>query len=204
MHLQEHCCQLMSAVAVAADTLSLNQYANYVVQRVVEYGSADLLEQVSAAFTKQGSIGVFSQNRMASNVVEKLFNHGSPDVQNALSESVLAQDGQIVEMACNQFGSFVVQRMLEVLRDTPWEALCNQQLRCGRQRLSSSKHWQHWQKYLDAVDKDKADGISGTGSSSGPGGAQRSEFPVPKARARHMYPASVKQWPQQKHLGARG
>jgi len=102
--------------------LAEDQYGNYVIQHILERGSDADKAQVWSKM--QRHILEMSLHKFASNVVEKVLQHGTAQQRDMLYEEILktpekSQDGEesqevpIVKMMKDQFGNYVVQKMLE-------------------------------------------------------------------------------------------
>jgi hypothetical protein len=138
--------------AQAIVQLAQDQYGNYVIQHILESGRPHERDAVIAALAPH--IVTLSQNKFASNVVEKCLLHGKPGQREALVEAILAQgggagggDGGVVDsplhqMMRDQFGNYVVQKLLEVCNEDQRERLL-EQLRVQLpylKRLTYGKH----------------------------------------------------------------
>lgn len=122
--------------------LAQDQYGNYVIQHILEFGRPGERDRVIDALAPH--IVTLSQNKFASNVVEKCLLHGKPGQREALVEAILAQpqglgsgegglgagvcDSPLHQMMRDQFGNYVVQKLLEVRRALVLWATCWGQL----------------------------------------------------------------------------
>lgn len=107
--------EIMSCIA----DLIKDQYGNYVIQHVVEHGT---LEERSIIMNLvRGEVCQLSQHKFASNVVERCLQHGSLDERQVLIEILIVGEGApnsspLNHLVRDQFGNYVVQRVLDVAR----------------------------------------------------------------------------------------
>ncbi|KAI8467655.1 MAG: armadillo-type protein [Monoraphidium minutum] len=145
---------VMGEVQTAIVQLAQDQYGNYVIQHILEFGRPHERDRVINALAPH--IVTLSRNKFASNVVEKCLLHGKPEQREALVEAILAQpaggggegggggvvDSPLHQMMRDQFGNYVVQKLLEVCNEDQRERLL-EQLRVQLpylKRLTYGKH----------------------------------------------------------------
>eukprot|EP00186_Timspurckia_oligopyrenoides_P004568 CAMPEP_0182447200 /NCGR_PEP_ID=MMETSP1172-20130603/12704_1 /TAXON_ID=708627 /ORGANISM="Timspurckia oligopyrenoides, Strain CCMP3278" /LENGTH=785 /DNA_ID=CAMNT_0024643551 /DNA_START=118 /DNA_END=2475 /DNA_ORIENTATION=- len=99
--------------------LILDQYGNYVIQHVVEHGSDKERSRVVDALLNQ--VPRLSQHKYASNVIERCLQFGDKFQRRALIEELLSAGTPGSSSRCalpdlvrDQFGNYVVQRVLDV------------------------------------------------------------------------------------------
>lgn len=107
---------LVQEVLAAAVILATNQYGNYVVQSILRSGRPRDVSELIRVFT--GHFYDFSMHKYASNVIEKCIRGATPAQREPIFDEVIGSgangDGsRIVKMATNQFGNYVVQRIIE-------------------------------------------------------------------------------------------
>lgn len=107
--------EIMSSIA----GLIKDQYGNYVIQHVVEHGTVD--ERATIMDLVQAEVVQLSQHKFASNVVERCLQHGSLKEREVLIEILIVGEGSPNSSPLNylvrdQFGNYVVQRVLDVAR----------------------------------------------------------------------------------------
>jgi hypothetical protein len=107
---------LVTEVLKAAAELATNQYGNYVVQTILEARRPDHLSALVAAF--RGHFSEFSVHKFASNVIEKCIRGASRAEQVVIFAEIIGEEGayeedRIAAMVGDQFGNYVVQRIIE-------------------------------------------------------------------------------------------
>jgi pumilio RNA-binding family len=135
---------VMGEVMTAIVQLAQDQYGNYVIQHILEFGRPHERDRVIDSLAPH--IVTLSQNKFASNVVEKCLLHGKAAQREALVEAILAQpppsaaaggrggdadgagvcDSPLHQMMRDQFGNYVVQKLLEVCNEDQRERLLDQ------------------------------------------------------------------------------
>lgn len=101
--------------------LALNQYGNYVIQNILEKGPEEDVNLLIHAF--YGHFYEFSIHKFASNVMEKCIRRvcnrkDSPEQRNEIFEEIIGKpnnhnEERISYMIKDQFGNYVIQRILE-------------------------------------------------------------------------------------------
>lgn len=103
--------------------LAQDQYGNYVIQHVLEHGLP--VERMSVINQLAPQIVTMSLHKFASNVVERCLTHCPPAERDVLIRSMLGshkdmdsltEEGEdpLQQMMKDQFGNYVVQKVLEV------------------------------------------------------------------------------------------
>ncbi|GAB7345173.1 hypothetical protein MBLNU457_3556t2 [Dothideomycetes sp. NU457] len=127
------------------------QYGNYVVQHIVEHGAAEDRELVLN--TVRRNLRAFSCNRYASNVVEKCVMFSNDHWRRRILESLILEprrEGKslIFTLVCDQFGNYVIQKLLDHLNEPDYGLLLEHlqpELRgarntnCGKQVMAIEK-----------------------------------------------------------------
>jgi hypothetical protein len=96
--------------------LATNQFGNYVVQNILEAGPDDDITRLIIAF--KGCFSRFSVHKFASNVIEKCIRRASAAQRDSIFREIIGSDGnwentRILEMIGDQFGNYVIQRIIE-------------------------------------------------------------------------------------------
>lgn len=125
--LLEHCndpqrASILAELMSSIDELCRNSYGNYVIQHVLIHGSQSHRSAIVKAI--RGKLLLLSKHKFASNVVEKAFAHASKADRDALVDEVLGREGGsgegsssavLIAMVKDQFGNYVIQRLIDVL-----------------------------------------------------------------------------------------
>ena len=109
----------------AAD-LATNQYGNYVVQNILEAGKPEHIAALINAF--KGHFYQFSNHKFASNVIEKCIRGATKEQRDIIFAEILGTKGnyqnyRISKMAGDQFGNYVMQRIIECATDEQQNAI---------------------------------------------------------------------------------
>uniref|UniRef100_A0A0D9V7Q4 PUM-HD domain-containing protein n=1 Tax=Leersia perrieri TaxID=77586 RepID=A0A0D9V7Q4_9ORYZ len=126
----EHCTDtktqeiVMDEILQSVCMLAQDQYGNYVVQHVLEHGKPHersiIIEKLA------GQIIQMSQQKFASNVVEKCLTFGGPAEREVLINEMLGttdENEPLQAMMKDQFGNYVVQKVLETCDDQQRELI---------------------------------------------------------------------------------
>jgi hypothetical protein len=117
---------LVDQVMRCAGDLAANQYGNYVVQNILEAGPDDDITRLIAAFT--GRFYQLSMHKFASNVIEKCIRRASAAQRQGIFGEIIGAQGRwetarILRMAGDQFGNYVIQRIIEFGSDLQQTAI---------------------------------------------------------------------------------
>lgn len=126
----EHCADpntqqiVMDEILQSVCMLAQDQYGNYVVQHVLEHGKPH--ERTIIIEKLAGQIIQMSQQKFASNVVEKCLTFGGPKEREFLINEMLGttdENEPLQAMMKDQFGNYVVQKVLETCDDQQRELI---------------------------------------------------------------------------------
>ncbi|AQK55419.1 hypothetical protein Zm00014a_028795 [Zea mays] len=109
---------MMEEIMQSVVTLTEDQYGNYVIQHVLQYGKPEERSTIIAQLA--GQIVKMSQQKFASNVVEKCLTFGSPEQRQILINEMLGttdENEPLQAMMKDQFANYVVQKVLETCDD---------------------------------------------------------------------------------------
>eukprot|EP00448_Togula_jolla_P028608 CAMPEP_0170621366 /NCGR_PEP_ID=MMETSP0224-20130122/28562_1 /TAXON_ID=285029 /ORGANISM="Togula jolla, Strain CCCM 725" /LENGTH=516 /DNA_ID=CAMNT_0010947619 /DNA_START=69 /DNA_END=1619 /DNA_ORIENTATION=- len=155
--LLEHCppemlADILTKILSNVTKFAQDQYGNYVVQHVLDYG---LLEHKRHIIREvQKNILVLAKHKSSSNVVEKCFEvlttrHTAYEMEQertALFETVLGQYGDpsapIFEMMPDQYGNYIVQKMMQ-WSSGPERELLKEQITSAESTLRNSPIGKH-------------------------------------------------------------
>lgn len=126
----EHCTDpktqqiVMDEILQSVCMLAQDQYGNYVVQHVMQHGKPDersfIIEKLA------GQIIQMSQQKFASNVIEKCLTFGGPSEREVIINEMLGttdENEPLQAMMKDQFGNYVVQKVLETCDDQQRELI---------------------------------------------------------------------------------
>ena len=127
-----HRLNILAEVMRGVDELCKNSYGNYVVQHVLIHGQAE--HRAAIVRSVRGRLLQLSKHKFASNVVEKCFGHASAVDRDALIDEVLGgradggaavveSNSVLLSMVKDQFGNYVIQRLIDVLDDEQMQSL---------------------------------------------------------------------------------
>lgn len=128
----EHCVtsqtnEVLVTISERKAVLLGDQYGNYVIQHVLQYGRVEDREGILNLVLERGN-GVLklSRQKFASNVVEKLLKYGTPDQRRRVLIEMLKEVNEdeaegptaiVLLMVRDPYANYVVQTMLDVAPD---------------------------------------------------------------------------------------
>lgn len=127
----EHCVRpqvnlVLDEISKVKDSLLGDQYGNYVIQHVLQYGRVEDREGILDLVLEPGNgILKLSQEKFASNVVEKLLKYGNAEQRRKILVEMLkeVEDGEegassvVIVMVRDPYANYVVQTSLDVAPD---------------------------------------------------------------------------------------
>jgi len=98
-----------------AEQLAKDQYGNYVLQHVLQHSNPDARDAIVDVVAR--NILAFSKHKFASNVVERCFVATQTKQRDILLSAVVGnqESSPLVSMVRDQYGNYVIQKMLETL-----------------------------------------------------------------------------------------
>jgi len=119
---------LVEKIIPTADQIANDQYGNYVIQNILQNGSTSNVVGLLKSF--KGHFYEFSIHKFASNVIEKCIRRANSSQRNEIFEEIIGKNGhfdekRIFQMVSDQFGNYVIQRILEFGTDEQQEAIFN-------------------------------------------------------------------------------
>jgi hypothetical protein len=117
---------LVAEVLKCAAELAINQYGNYVVQNILQAKRPEHVSKLVASF--RGHFYEFSIHKFASNVIEKCIRGANRDGQLLIFAEIIGEEGRyddrrIAGMVGDQFGNYVIQRIIEYGSDSQKNAV---------------------------------------------------------------------------------
>jgi len=107
---------LLGQLLVSTDHLLLDQYGNYVIQHVLDRGEPSNKSRIVSRI--EGRVLMLSQHKFASNVVEKCVSNASIEERSRLICEVCQDDSFLGAMIKDQYGNYVVQKMIDTAGDS--------------------------------------------------------------------------------------
>ncbi|OHT17056.1 Pumilio-family RNA binding repeat containing protein [Tritrichomonas foetus] len=119
---------LVDEVLTCAADLAENQYGNYVVQNILDAGPESDIEQLLEDF--RGGFYAFSIHKFASNVMERCIRRANGKQRQEIFTEIIGKDGffdegRILKMVTDQFGNYVIQRIIEFGTESQQTAIYN-------------------------------------------------------------------------------
>ncbi|KAK8542184.1 hypothetical protein V6N13_137241 [Hibiscus sabdariffa] len=141
---------IMEKIMQSVCTLAQDQYGNYVIQHVLEHGKP---HERSAIIRKlAGQIVKMSLQKFASNVVEKCLTFGGPEERQILVNEMLGStdvNEPLQAMMKDQFGNYVVQKVLETCDDQNLELILSR----IKVHLNALKRYTYGKHIVSRVEK---------------------------------------------------
>lgn len=119
-----------------------DQYGNYVIQHVLQYGRHEDRESVMHIVIANGLLQL-SKQKFASNVVEKLLKYGTPNQRNILVREMLqvvddpntGGSSVVLLMVRDAYANYVVQTTLDVVSEGDEKKLLLEELNAHSTQL---------------------------------------------------------------------
>ncbi|XP_042430891.1 pumilio homolog 5-like isoform X1 [Zingiber officinale] len=128
----EHCTDesqsrcIVDEILQSVCQLAQDQYGNYVTQHVLEKGKPHERSQIISKLS--GKILQMCQHKFASNVVEKCIKYGNAEERDHLIKEIIGEtedSDNLLVMMKDQFGNYVIQKILDSCTDKQREILVN-------------------------------------------------------------------------------
>jgi len=117
----EHChdpatqSAIMNEIVQQTFHLTDDKFGNYVVQHVLDHGKPE--ERSSIIQKLSGQVVILSKQKFASNVIEKCLANGTPEERDSIIGEIISSGQTFQELMKDQFGNYVVQRVLQTCDD---------------------------------------------------------------------------------------
>ncbi|KAL9275269.1 Pumilio homolog 4-like protein [Drosera capensis] len=142
--------KIMDEIMQFVCTLAEDQYGNYVIQHVIQYGSPQ--ERFTIITKLAGQIVKMSQQKYASNVIEKCLTFGSPEERQILVKEMLGsmnENEPLQDMMKDPFGNYVVQKVLETCDNQTRELILSRIML----HLNTLKKYTYGKRIVSRVEK---------------------------------------------------
>ncbi|KAL6839756.1 hypothetical protein ACP4OV_030444 [Aristida adscensionis] len=106
---------IMEEIVQHTSRLTDDKFGNYVVQHVLQHGKPE--ERSSIIQKLSGQVVILSKQKFASNVIEKCLTFGTPEERDGLIGEIISSGQTFQELMKDQFGNYVVQRVLQTCDD---------------------------------------------------------------------------------------
>ena len=106
---------IIKNILVNTSSLISNQFGNYVYQCLISIADDNLMQKIYSTISED--IIYLSESKYSSNVVEKIFDKPNKNLLNQIAGITLQQNSTIVELACNQYGNYIIQKILVSITD---------------------------------------------------------------------------------------
>jgi hypothetical protein len=103
--------------------LSRDQYANFVLQRLIENLSVDLVDSIADKVKKDTLI--MATNQYACRVLQSVLNRCSPKSRDELVNNLLPDAGELLQ---DNFGCYVLQKIIETVHSSQLGELMNEHI----------------------------------------------------------------------------
>ncbi|KAL5351649.1 mRNA binding protein puf3 [Pseudogymnoascus australis] len=115
---------VLKELFACAQMLIIDQYGNYVVQHVIQHGKPEDQAELIALVTNQ--VLTLSKHKFASNVVERSISCGTTEQRQTIVANIVELDSDgsspLQLMMKDQYGNYVVQKLLGQLKDAERDA----------------------------------------------------------------------------------
>jgi hypothetical protein len=129
----EHCCNsqkhavLNELLEGGVDKLVKDQYGNYVVQHIIQYGRP--ADRAVVVMLIRSDLFRFAQHKFASNVVEKCVQFGGQSHRSAMIDEMIAGGGPnstLMVMIKDQYANYVIQKVIDLSDGDQLSIIANQ------------------------------------------------------------------------------
>lgn len=101
---------MISEIVQNSRDLSRHKFGNFVVQHLAEFGSPDVRSAIANRLVE--GVSDLAMHRSASHVVQRALEHSEQDIiVKILEQLTTSAKPSLVQVACNRYGSFVVEQI---------------------------------------------------------------------------------------------
>lgn len=106
---------IMSLIFKNTDLIINNQFGNYIYQSLILSADESLIRMIYQILSKK--IILYCKKKYSSNVIERLFDIHDKDFRSEIAKSLLKEESKIIELMCNQYGNYIIQKILDCTND---------------------------------------------------------------------------------------
>ena len=136
----------------------MDQFGNYVVQHVLEYGKRQE-DKNRIVYAMKGNILEYSNHKFASNVIEKCLGFGMPEDKKEIIQEILEgsddeelqMTGPLFLMMKDRYGNYVIQKCIEVAMGTQKDFLIKRIQSCANILKKQQNYSRHVYNFLEKV-----------------------------------------------------
>jgi len=136
-HWPDRAARLVDGLMAEGALLCRHEFGNYVMQHVLEYGSAEHRQALIAGMVRQAH--ELGPDAVAGGPLAKAIAHGACEDREALARALLAERRVLAGMACARHGHAAVQKIFELCEE-PVRLEAMKQLRGQQKRLQACRY----------------------------------------------------------------
>lgn len=106
---------LVNLIYQNAFVLISSQYGNYICQCLIKLGNDCIISNFYKIISSD--ISTLSKEKYSSIVIEKFFEIENSQLMNEIAKDILKKESKVVELLCNEYGNFIIQKILTTIQD---------------------------------------------------------------------------------------